>query len=99
MAISQQGKFPLGQTVMTRGIADRVATDVNFAEFTMASLKRHANGDWGDLCEDDKKENELALKQGNLRLFSAYQHPWLPKIWIITEADRSATTILFPEEY
>jgi len=94
-----KGKFPLGQTVMTRGVADRIAVDTKFAEFTMASLKRHANRDWGDLCEDDKKENELALKQGNLRLFSAYQHPILPKIWIITEADRSVTTILFPEEY
>lgn len=94
-----ESKFPLGQTVMTRGIADRVAVDAKFAEFTMQSLKRHTNGDWGDLCEGDKKENELALKQGNLRLFSAYQHPTLPKIWIITEADRSATTILFPEEY
>jgi len=94
-----QGKFPLGQTVMTRGVADKVAIDIGFSEFVFKSLKRHANGDWGDLCQADKDENELALKQGNLRLFSAYSRPPLPKIWIITEADRSATTILFPEEY
>lgn len=92
-----QGKFPLGQTVMTRGIADRVAVDIKFAEFTMQSLKRHANGDWGNLCEDDKKANENALRVGE-RLFSAYEQAGR-KIWIVTEWDRSATTILFPEEY
>lgn len=92
-----KGKFPLGQTVMTRGVADIVATDVKFAEFTMQGLKRHVSGDWGDLCEDDKKANEDALKMGG-RLFSAYEQAGR-KIWLITEADRSATTILFPEEY
>jgi len=90
-------KFPLGQTVMTRGVADKVAVDTRFAEFTFQSLKRHANGDWGDLCPEDKRANEEALKIGE-RLFSAYETPqW--KIWIITEWDRSVTTILFPEEY
>jgi len=83
---------------MTRGVNDRVAQDAKFAKFVMDSLKRHASGDWGDLCEEDKQENELSLKQG-LRLFSAYESPDLPRIWIITEADRSATTILFPGEY
>jgi len=83
---------------MTRGIADKVAEDPRFAQFVLQSMTRHANGDWGDLCAEDKKGNELALLQGNLRLFSAYETPpW--KIWIITEADRSVTTVLFPEEY
>jgi len=91
-------KFPLGQLVMTGGVADRVATDAAFAAFALESLKRHANGDWGDLCEEDKKENEYALDK-YLRLFSAYDKYPLPKIWIITEADRSVTTTLFPEEY
>lgn len=91
-------KFPLGQTVMTRGVADKVATDPAFAAFILESLKRHASGDWGDLCEDDKKENEYALGK-YLRLFSSYEKKGLPKIWIITEADRSVTTTLFPEEY
>ena len=90
--------FPLGRLVMTRGVNDRVAQDAKFAKFVMDSLKRHASGDWGNLCEEDKQENELSLKQG-LRLFSAYESPDLPRIWIITEADRSATTILFPGEY
>ena len=51
------------------------------------------------MCQEDKNENNLAVKAGNLRIFSAYEHPTLPKIWIITEADRSATTVLFPDEY
>lgn len=91
-------KFPLGQTVMTRGVADKVAVDARFAQFTLVALARHTNGDWGDMCEDDKKANEDALKMGG-RLFSAYEKEGLPKVWVITEADRSATTILFPEEY
>lgn len=94
-----QPKFPLGQLVMTRGVADLVTSDAEFAKFCTDSLYRHASGDWGELSEGDKAENEFALKEGNLRLFSAYESNGLPRIWIITEADRSATTTLFPEEY
>jgi len=83
---------------MTRGVNDLVAEREDFAKFVTGSLKRHANGDWGDLDNEDKKENELSLKE-RLRLLSAYETEGLPKIWIITEADRSATTILFPDEY
>ena len=92
-------KFPMGKLLMTRGVNDRVADDTEFSKFVLESLRRHARGDWGDLCQEDKGENEYALRQGNLRIFSAYESNGLPKIWIITEADRSATTILFPEEY
>ena len=91
--------FPLGQLVMTRGVADQVAEDSDFALFCLRSLGRHAKGDWGDLGADDKKENNFALKEGTLRIFSAYEQQGLPKILIITEADRSATTTLFPDEY
>jgi len=84
---------------MTRGVNDRVAEDSKFSKFVINSLRRHARGDWGDMCPEDKRENDLALNQGNLRIFSAYETQGLPKFWIITEADRSATTILFPEEY
>jgi len=90
-------KFNLGQVVMTRGVNDLVAEDEKFAEFVWDSLKRHAAGDWGGLSEEDKKENEFSLDR-NLRLLSAYKKGDR-KIWIITEADRSATTILFPSEY
>jgi len=97
--ISKVSLFPLGQLVMSRGVADKVAEDSDFAMFCLRSLVRHAKGDWGDLCADDKKENNFALKEGNLRIFSAYEQKDLPKIWVITEADRSVTTTLFPEEY
>ena len=91
--------FPLGTLAMTRGVNDKVAENEAFAAFVLGSIKRHASGDWGNMCPEDKTENELALKHGDLRLFSAYESPSLPKIWIITEADRSATTVLFPDEY
>lgn len=90
--------FKTGQLVWTCGVNDRVADDKDFTKFVLASLKRHIQGDWGELCKEDKQENELALKE-NFRLFSAYEQEGLPKIWIITEADRSSTTILFPDEY
>lgn len=91
--------FALGTVVMTRGVNDKIAEDSEFAKFALASLKRHMHSDWGDMSAEDKAENELAVKSGDLRIFSAYEHKTLPKIWIITEADRSATTTLFPEEY
>ena len=90
-------KFRLGQIFMTRGVNDRVANNEKFAKFVFNCLQRHTSGDWGDLCEEDRNENELSLKQG-FRILSSY-HTRVYKIWIITEADRSATTILFPQEY
>ena len=92
------GKFSLGQLVMTRGVNDKIADDAKFSKFVIESLGRHAKGDWGDLGQEDKQENELSLKKG-FRLLSAYERADLPKIWIITEADRSVTTVLFPDEY
>ena len=90
--------FPLGQQVVTRGVADRLTEDEAFAQFVIGSMRRHASGDWGDLCEEDRKENQFSLQNG-FRLFSAYEREGLPKIWIITESDRSVTTVLFPDEY
>ena len=90
--------FNMGQLVMTRGVNDQIAENEAFAKFVMSSLTRHRRGDWGNLSDEDKQENELSLKEG-FRLLSAYEAEGLPKIWIITEADRSATTILFPDEY
>lgn len=90
--------FKMGRLVMTRGVNDQVADNKAFAKFVTESLPRHAKGDWGDLTDEDKTENELSLKAG-YRLLSAYEVEDLPKIWIITEADRSVTTILFPDEY
>jgi hypothetical protein len=64
----------------------------------LALLSRHVSGDWGDLDEHDRHENELGLREG-FRLLSAYTLRTGAKIWIITEADRSVTTFLLPDEY
>ena len=61
-------------------------------------LSRHLRGDWGDLCQDDKAENELSLRHG-FRLLSSYAVTDAENLWIITEADRSVTTLLLPAEY
>ena len=90
-------KFALGQVYLTRGVNEKLGSDEVFAKFVSDCLGRHAEGDWGDLCAEDKEENELSIKEG-FRLLSAYQYQD-QKIWIITEADRSATTVLFPDEY
>lgn len=63
-----------------------------------AALDRHHRGDWGDLCPEDRQANDDALKTGE-RLLSAYQDRNRRKFWIITEADRSVTTVLLPEDY
>jgi hypothetical protein len=60
-------------------------------------LARHATGDWGELCAFDRRQNEIALREG-YRVLSSYD-VLAGKVWIITEADRSVTTILLPEEY
>ena len=91
--------FELGMLVATTRIADRIREDKEFNHFVFDSLERYKNCDWGDLDEEDKMMNDEALKCGD-RLLAAYKNAekdW--KIWIITEADRKTTTILFPEEY
>jgi hypothetical protein len=61
-------------------------------------LARHAAADWGDLCGEDRHENEIALRS-ELRIFSVYRDRKGVKFWIITEADRSSTCILLPSDY
>jgi len=97
--VIQQSKFPLGQLVMTSGVAGQIEEENgnNKLElFVNNSILRHAQGDWGDICEADKRENNVSLLH-NFRLLSSYEKEGLPKIWIITEADRSVTTVLFPD--
>ena len=87
--------FNLGQIVATPGALQALEDSQQSAiEF----LNRHVSGDWGELDAEDRKENELSLKEG-FRILSAYILKSNQKIWIITEADRSSTTILLPEEY
>lgn len=91
-------KFNLGRLVVTRAVNELIADNEEFAIHVSQSLKRHLAGDWGELSDEDKAANELALLDGE-RLFSAYTKVGVPPIWIITESDRSVTTILFPDEY
>lgn len=91
-------KFNLGQLVVTRAVNNLIADNEEFALHVSQSLKRHSAGDWGELSDEDSASNELALLDGE-RLFSAYAKVGVPPIWIITECDRSVTTILFPDEY
>ncbi|RIK66081.1 MAG: hypothetical protein DCC65_10680 [Planctomycetota bacterium] len=86
-------KFGLGQTVITS-----TAMNVLNSEDVHAALQRHAVGDWGEVGHEDWAENEISLDQG-FRLLSAYRDRNDRKFWIITEADRSATTVLLPEDY
>ena len=87
-----------GKIVVTRGVMDAMVEKRSFAAFVCRSMARHRRGDWGDISRDDKFENELSLDQG-FRILSAYEGKGMPRIWIITEADRSSTTVLFPGEY
>jgi len=84
--------FELGRTVATPVVLQTLTPDELFR-----LLQRHSCGDWGDMSEEDRRENELALKEG-LRIFSSYQVRG-EKVWVITEADRSITTVLLPDEY
>jgi len=85
----------LGALVITQG-ADAMMRERRLDPFRF--LARHMQGDWGDICDEDRGLNEQALIDG-LRLMSVYKVAEDLKIWIITEADRSVTTILLPEEY
>ncbi len=89
-------KFSLGRVLATPGALQELK---DAGQDPMEFLSRHQHGDWGDdLPEEDKKENERSLWH-HLRILSAYSLKTGVKIWIITEADRSSTTILLPSEY
>jgi hypothetical protein len=88
----KSAKFPLGQMVITSNAASILDTAV-----VNEGLRRHAAGDWGDLPPEDAAQNEFGLKHGE-RLFSAYGKGE-KRFWIITERDRSVTTVLMPEDY
>ncbi|CAG4925543.1 hypothetical protein [Paraburkholderia saeva] len=88
-------RFPLGRPVITPS-AQALLDEVDISGILL--LARHIHGDWGDLSVEDQTANELALLTGR-RLLSSYDLPGGGKVWIITEADRSVTTILLPEDY
>jgi hypothetical protein len=88
-----EAKFPLGRTVITANAATLLTQrDI------VTGLTRHATGDWGDLDESDRQENERALKMG-CRLMSSYRSGGGIRFWIITEHHRQVSTIMLPEDY
>jgi hypothetical protein len=86
---------PLGQLVATPGALTAMMAA---GQSPVVFLRRHAQGDWGDVCAEDRRLNDASVKDGS-RLLSVYQTALGVKIWVITEADRSSTCILLPEEY
>lgn len=93
MNAAASARFRIGRIVVTPGVLSKVAN-----EEILAALGRHHAGDWGDLDDTDKRANERAPKEGT-RLLSAYRAQNGTKFRIITEADRSVTTIFLPHEY
>lgn len=93
--IKRRPLFPLGQVVATPGALHAFEES---HDNPLCYLTRHQSGDWGHLDEHDTRENRLSLERG-FRILSSYKTKNGTKFWIITEADRSSTTILLPEEY
>ena len=99
----QLSLFALGQLLMTTGVRDAMDASQDFTDYALACLRRHGQADWSQMDICDQGANIYALSHG-LRIRSSYTDPRFPKrgaatIWIMTEADRSSTTILFPDEY
>ncbi len=90
---ASNGRFPLGRLVVTPAAIGAVSRDMLF-QF----IERHLSGDWGDVSENDARSNEYALRH-ELRIISIYLTPSGERIMVLTEADRSATTILMANEY
>ena len=87
--------FSLGRVVATQGA---LAALEAAGELPYGYLARHVHGDWGEIPDEDRQENELSLREG-FRILSAYRTRLGTRLWVITEADRSSTCLLLPEEY
>ena len=92
---TQKTLFPIGNVVATPGALKALGES---GEMPGKFIKRHQSGDWGDVCADDRQENNLSVEKG-FRILSSYQTSNGIKLWVITEADRSVTTLLLPDEY
>lgn len=93
LIITVTPRFELGEVFATANAMATFASDT-----LLACLNRHAEGDWGDLDPEDKEANDDALASGG-RILSSYRIPEKGKLWAITEHDRSATTLLLPQDY
>lgn len=91
-------KFSIGQVVITRGVNAKISESIEFSKFILESIARFRNCDWGNLGKEDWKMSDDAVKNGDDKILARYNNEE-GDIYIITEWDRSATTILFPSEY
>ena len=92
-------KFDLGRIVVTKGVDEKMKKDRSFSVFVQVSIGRYVHRDWGQTCDEDAKANNRAIQNGE-RILAVYKQPKTDTtIWIITEADRNVTTILFPDEH
>lgn len=97
MNVTSPPKFEFGKLTMTAGVHEWMDGSSKLINGVLDNLVNHGTGDWGLVDDEDKRTNDDALQNGG-RLLSAYDVEG-KTIWVITEADRSATTVLFPEEY
>ena len=93
--------FEIGKLAASRSVANLMQDDPRFCSFLIGAFARYRRCDWGEMTAHDKAMNDAAVKDGNDRILAAYEHSQHPdwRLWIITESDRSYTTILFPDEY
>ena len=92
-------EFEMGKIVMTRGINEAIAESATFSRFVVDSLMRYVQNDWGNMCSEDARMNDSAVKNNDDRIVARYNNEEYSDIYIITEWDRSVTTILFAYEY
>ena len=92
-------KFDLGQVVVAKGVDEKLKEDRSFSVFVQVSIGRYVHRDWGQTCDEDAKANNRAIQNGE-RILAVYRQPKTGiTIRIITEANRSVTTIMFPDEH
>jgi len=96
-----ESKFPLGCLKAMETVVTKMCENPDFADFVWASVQRYCNADWGEMVAADHRRNNAALVNGDARIFATYTNEWHSDwtIWIITEWDHSATTVLFPSDY
>lgn len=96
----ERTSFETGKVVMTHGIFEQYTKDEEFRRFVKNSFSKYLVCDWGDTCKEDSEQNDISVIQDE-RILAVYKYPSdeTKTIWIVTEWDRSITTILFPSEY
>lgn len=93
----QNKDFRKAPVYMSKGVSEQME-DIEFSKFILNCLLRYSKKDWGELCEEDKKMNDMAVANGDDRILASYKYED-ESVYIITEWDLSATTILFAYEY